>query len=103
MLRLAKRMLRQVLDALRPALRAGLPVVGLEPSCISVFRDELVNLFPDDDDAKRLSASRPVCWRICSLQLNPSAITIVSSAARRMAGTRRRSAHAIETSWCSRS
>jgi Fe-S oxidoreductase len=30
-------------------------MVGLEPSCIAVFRDELVNLFPDDLDAKRLS------------------------------------------------
>jgi Fe-S oxidoreductase len=30
-------------------------VVGLEPSCIAVFRDELPNLFPDDNDAKRLA------------------------------------------------
>jgi Fe-S oxidoreductase len=30
-------------------------VVGLEPSCTSVFRDELVALFPHDEDAKRLS------------------------------------------------
>jgi Fe-S oxidoreductase len=51
----AKRQLREVLDQLRPALRAGLPVVGLEPSCVAVFRDELVNLFPDDEDARRLS------------------------------------------------
>jgi Fe-S oxidoreductase len=29
--------------------------VGLEPSCVAVFRDELVELFPDDDDARRLS------------------------------------------------
>ncbi len=54
MLRLAKRMLRQVLDTLRPMLRAKVPVVGLEPSCISVFRVELPNLFPDDADARRL-------------------------------------------------
>lgn len=54
MLTLAKRMLRQILDTLRPALRAGIPIVGLEPSCISVFRDELPNLFPHDPDARRL-------------------------------------------------
>jgi Fe-S oxidoreductase len=30
-------------------------VVGLEPSCVAVFRDELPNLFPDDNDAKRLA------------------------------------------------
>ena len=29
-------------------------MVGLEPSCISVFRDEMVNLLGPDKDAKRL-------------------------------------------------
>ncbi|MDX1583753.1 MAG: (Fe-S)-binding protein, partial [Thermoanaerobaculia bacterium] len=51
----AKRLLREILDELRPQIRAGIPVVGLEPSCVSVFRDELTNLFPHDIDAKRLS------------------------------------------------
>lgn len=55
MLDLAKRLLLQVLDAIRPAIREGIPVVGLEPSCVTVFRDELVNLFPDDEDARRLA------------------------------------------------
>jgi Fe-S oxidoreductase len=32
-----------------------MPVIGLEPSCVAVFRDELLNLFPHDEDAKRLS------------------------------------------------
>jgi Fe-S oxidoreductase len=30
-------------------------VVGLEPSCVAVFRDELCNLFPTDDRAHRLA------------------------------------------------
>jgi len=55
MLTLAKSLLRQILDALRPEIAAGTPVVGLEPSCIAVFRDELINLFPHDEDAKRLA------------------------------------------------
>ncbi|HET7645533.1 MAG TPA: FAD-binding and (Fe-S)-binding domain-containing protein [Candidatus Limnocylindria bacterium] len=55
MLGLAKRLLRQTLRELRPQIRAGVPVVGLEPSCVSVFRDELVNLFPNRTDARRLS------------------------------------------------
>ncbi len=55
MLNLAERLLRQNLDTLRPLLAAGVPVVGLEPSCVAVFRDELLNLFPNDPDAKRLS------------------------------------------------
>jgi FAD/FMN-containing dehydrogenase/Fe-S oxidoreductase len=55
MLDLAKRWLRQILQALGPSIAEGVPVVGLEPSCVAVFRDELVNLFPHDDAAQRLS------------------------------------------------
>ncbi|HSF38745.1 MAG TPA: FAD-binding and (Fe-S)-binding domain-containing protein [Thermoanaerobaculia bacterium] len=56
MLDLARRQLRQILDSLRPEIEAGIPLVGLEPSCVAVFRDELVNLFPEDETARRLSA-----------------------------------------------
>jgi Fe-S oxidoreductase len=38
--------LRQ-LDALAPYAEAGLPIVGLEPSCILTFRDELPDLVDD--------------------------------------------------------
>jgi len=54
MLDRAKALLRKILDTLREEIRNGVPVVGLEPSCVAVFRDELVNLFPDDEDALRL-------------------------------------------------
>jgi Fe-S oxidoreductase len=50
----AKAQLAQIMDALRPQIRAGIPIVGLEPSCVSVFRDELHNLYPNDEDANRL-------------------------------------------------
>lgn len=36
---------------------APIAVVGLEPACMSVFKDELLKLFPDDPRAKRLAAS----------------------------------------------
>ena len=55
MLDTAQRLWRQTLDTLRPQIRAGIPVVGLEPSCVAAFRDELVGLFPHDDDARRLA------------------------------------------------
>ena len=55
MLPRAKRLLQTVLESLRDDITAGVPVVGLEPSCLAVFRDELVNLFPHDEDAKRLA------------------------------------------------
>ena len=51
----AQRRLRQILRTMRAGIRAGIAVVGLEPSCVAVFRDELVNLFPNDRDAQRLS------------------------------------------------
>jgi Fe-S oxidoreductase len=54
MLDLAKHKLRQILDDLRDEIERGTPVVGLEPSCVSVFRDELRGLFPHDTDAQRL-------------------------------------------------
>jgi Fe-S oxidoreductase len=50
----AKRYLRRILDVLGPEIDAGLPIAVLEPSCASVFRDELRNLFPDDARAERL-------------------------------------------------
>lgn len=55
MIGLAKRLLREVLDVLGPRIDAGVPLVGLEPSCAAVFRDELLGLFPDDPRAQRLS------------------------------------------------
>jgi FAD/FMN-containing dehydrogenase/Fe-S oxidoreductase len=51
----AKALLRRVLDTLASEIAAGTPIIGLEPSCVSVFRDELPNLFPDDERARRLS------------------------------------------------
>jgi Fe-S oxidoreductase len=54
MLEDAKRYLRRVLSAIGPVIQAGTPVIVLEPSCASVFRDELRNLFPDNALADQL-------------------------------------------------
>lgn len=54
MLDTAKEYLLKILDALAPQLAAGTPVVVLEPSCASVFRDELTNLLPNDPRAAKL-------------------------------------------------
>jgi Fe-S oxidoreductase len=55
MLDQARRQLREILDTLREEIREGIPIIGLEPSCVAVFRDEMLNLFPGDQDAQRLS------------------------------------------------
>jgi FAD/FMN-containing dehydrogenase/Fe-S oxidoreductase len=52
----AKRYLLNVLKRIGPQIDMGMNVVVLEPSCASVFRDELVNFFPGDPRARSLSS-----------------------------------------------
>ena len=40
---------------LKDDIENGVPIVGMEPSCIAVFRDKLKELFPNNDLAKKLS------------------------------------------------
>jgi Fe-S oxidoreductase len=51
----AKRIARRTLDILGPAIRDGVPVVVLEPSCAAVFRSDLPELLHGDEDAHRLA------------------------------------------------
>jgi FAD/FMN-containing dehydrogenase/Fe-S oxidoreductase len=50
----AKKVLARSIAALAPHVRAGGLVVGLEPSCTTVFRSDAAELFPDDRDVLRL-------------------------------------------------
>jgi FAD/FMN-containing dehydrogenase/Fe-S oxidoreductase len=54
MLERAKKLLKKILSTMKEEIENGTPIIGLEPSCVAVFRDELVNLFPSDLDAQRL-------------------------------------------------
>ena len=56
MLERAKRLLANTLDVLAPAAERGPAIVGLEPSCILTFRDELLKFFPNDPRAKALAS-----------------------------------------------
>jgi len=51
----ARGYLARVLDRVAPQIEAGLPFIFLEPSCASVFKDEALELFPDDPRARKLS------------------------------------------------
>jgi FAD/FMN-containing dehydrogenase/Fe-S oxidoreductase len=53
----AKALWRKTFEMLRPEIDAGTPIVGLEPACVSAFRDELPGLFPGDERASRLAKS----------------------------------------------
>lgn len=54
MLDRARQYLEHLMDVIGDDIRAGTPVVGLEPACMSVFRDELTNLLAGNEQAKRL-------------------------------------------------
>jgi Fe-S oxidoreductase len=51
----ARSYLENVMQRLGPQIDAGTPFVVLEPSCASVFRDELINFFPANERAQRLA------------------------------------------------
>jgi FAD/FMN-containing dehydrogenase/Fe-S oxidoreductase len=53
-LEMAKSYLQRVLSALAPEIEAGTPMVVLEPSCGSVFRDDMHGLMPESQPAQKL-------------------------------------------------
>jgi len=55
LLNTARGYLANVLDRVAPEIEAGLPFIFLEPSCASVFKDEALELFPNDPRAQKLS------------------------------------------------
>ena len=56
MLDRARQMAARNLRALEPYVAAGMPVLGLEPSCVLTFRDEYLEFFPDHETARRLAS-----------------------------------------------
>jgi Fe-S oxidoreductase len=54
----ARKVMRRTLDVMAPALEAGLPIVGLEPSCAAALQTDLPELVGQGDPrAARLAAS----------------------------------------------
>ena len=52
----ARRQLRQSLDVLHPYVVAGVPIVGLEPSCTAVWRSDAPELLPDEPRVAEVAA-----------------------------------------------
>ncbi|MGH9590185.1 MAG: FAD-binding and (Fe-S)-binding domain-containing protein, partial [Terracidiphilus sp.] len=50
----AERYLRRTLVQLRDEIREGIPIVGMEPSCLAVFKHEMPKLLPNNQDAARM-------------------------------------------------
>jgi Fe-S oxidoreductase len=53
----ARRRLSGLLGILGPYAEAGIPIVGLEPSCTAVLRSDLADLFPGDSRAAAVAAA----------------------------------------------
>ncbi|MBS0336671.1 MAG: FAD-binding protein [Proteobacteria bacterium] len=78
----AKDSLNRILETMGAHIYGGVPVVGLEPSCVAVFRDELGKLFPDDERAQRLAKQtftlaeylERIDWRPPQVPGNPTAL-----------------------------
>ncbi|MCB9512369.1 MAG: FAD-binding protein [Deferribacteres bacterium] len=51
----ARKAALSTVEALHPFAEKGLPVIGLEPSCLLTFRDENLSLLPGDEHAKTLA------------------------------------------------
>lgn len=53
----AREEMRRTVDALSDYIDMGIPIVGLEPSCVFTFRDELLSILPKDEFAQKLAAT----------------------------------------------
>jgi Fe-S oxidoreductase len=53
----ARKQLRRTTAALARAADGGVPIVGLEPSCTAVLREDAVRLLPGDPDAESVAAN----------------------------------------------
>jgi len=51
----ARKVAKKNVGLLAPYARAGIPIIGTEPSCVLTFRDEYLDLLPNDPDAKAVA------------------------------------------------
>ncbi|QDB80367.1 FAD-binding oxidoreductase [Georgenia wutianyii] len=51
----ARRQLERTMAVLGPFAVNGVPIIGVEPSCTAVLRDDLLDLFPDDPRARSIA------------------------------------------------
>jgi Fe-S oxidoreductase len=48
---------RRLLDAVRPFVERGVPLIGLEPSCLLTLRDEFLAMLPGEETARAARAA----------------------------------------------
>ena len=77
----ARREARRLLDALLPYAEKGVPIVGLEPSCLLTLRDEIPALFPGEDTELLASKARMLEEYIADQADNPDFVLPLTSPA----------------------
>ena len=63
----AKKHLSSLLGVLAPFAAAGIPIVGVEPSCTAVLRDDLMDLLPDDPRSALVSGATHTLAEVLSV------------------------------------
>ena len=71
----AKKHLVSLLGVLAPFAASGIPIVGVEPSCTAVLRDDLLDLLPDDPRSALVS---------CATRTLAEVLSAVPASARRL-------------------
>ena len=62
---------QRLVDALMPYVEQGLPIIGLEPSCLLTLRDEIPALLPGEDTSKLAAKARMLEEYIADQEANP--------------------------------
>ena len=62
---------QRLVDALMPYVEKGLPIIGLEPSCLLTLRDEIPALLPGEDTEKLSAKARMLEEYIVDQEANP--------------------------------
>ena len=63
----AKKHLTSLLSVLAPFAASGIPIVGVEPSCTAVLRDDLLDLLPEDPRSALVSAATRTLAEVLSV------------------------------------
>ncbi len=72
----AKRVMKRTLAALAPYMRAGMPIVGLEPSCTAALRSDLVELVPGAASEQVAAATRTLAEVLDDSDWNPPQLSV---------------------------
>ena len=71
----ARKKARRNVDLLYPLVERGVPLVGLEPSCILTIRDDYAKLLPNDERVRKLAGATRL-FEEALLELDPEHLCI---------------------------